>query len=93
MLDTLYPPNFFKYCSIDVPKASLNFILPFDRKNFLTLPAPLRWAAAKIPDSVILIPLILFPTLLLISFLKIHLLTLQSAINAFSCNSGSFKNL
>lgn len=77
MLETSYPPNFFIYDSIEVPKASLNFIAPLERKNFLTLPAPLKCAAAKIPDSVILIPLMVFPTLLLISFLKIHLLTLQ----------------
>lgn len=65
------------YDFIDVPKASLNLIDPFERKYFLTLPAPLKCAAAKIPDSVILVPLIVLPTLLLISFLKIHLFTLQ----------------
>ena len=65
------------YDSIDVPKASLNLIAPLERKNFLTFPAPLKCAAAKIPDSVILIPLMVLPTLLLMSFLKIHLFTLQ----------------
>ncbi|WP_175578647.1 hypothetical protein [Tenacibaculum aiptasiae] len=65
------------YDCIEVPNASLNWNTPFERKYFLTLPAPLKCAAAKIPDSVIFTPLIVLPTLLLMSFLRIHLFTLQ----------------
>lgn len=66
-------------------------MFPELRKNFLTLPAPPKCAAAKIPDSVIFIPFIVLPIDRLISFLNIHLFTLHKAKKAFSCNSGLFK--
>ena len=41
----------------------LKLKLPLERKYFFTFPAPLKCAAAIIPDSVILIPFIVVPTL------------------------------
>ena len=51
----------------DIPGPSIAF------KYFFTFPAPARWAAAKIPDSVISMPLILLPTDHSMSLFKIHL--------------------
>ena len=74
-----------------MPNASFKSALPFPLRNFFTFPGPDKCAAANIPDSVISNPFITEPTNQLISFLRIHLFTLQYAMNTCSCNSGLCK--
>ena len=71
-----------------MPYSSLHFLAPFVFKKRLTDPAPPKCAAARIPDSVILTPLIIFPEYLEISSFNSHLFFDNRATNAFSCNLG-----